>query len=880
MIGQTVGHYRILDRLGVGGMGEVYRAEDTKLKRQVAIKVLPPEVAGSQERLHRFRREAEVVASLNHPNIVMIHSVEEIEGLHFLTMELVEGTPLQRAIPRGGLSVERYFEIAVPLADALSAAHEKGIVHRDLKPDNIMISDRGVVKVLDFGLAKLVSVEAEADATSLPTETLTREGRVQGTIPYMSPEQARAQEVDHQTDIFSLGVVLHEMASGRRLFEGDSSADTISAILTQEPEPVSDLRPDLPFHLTRIIAHCLVKNRSHRYQSTQDLRDELAGLKREVESGRIRTESISRSGFDFVAKQSSRAKWIAASLILAAVISSLVLVMLWSRPDAGARAALAVMPFENLTGEPEKSYVGEGLSAGLITQLMEIGGLSVVGRSEAWSLRGKNLSSRQIGKQLGVEMVVEGGLLPGKDIRLEVTLTDARTGLVLWSESFSGNRSDIFEVEKEITRELTRVLAIPLSRVERSRLAKNPTASLRAYDYYLQGQQYLEDVDNPDGAGFARDLFRQAIRVDPDFALAHAGLSDSLWRIFQRRTDASALQEAEREAERALELDPQLPAAQVALARVYRSTGRYAQSIGQLRQILSEHPNPAEAYRQLAYSYEEAGDLDAAEESLRYALALRSDDWHLWNSLGAFLVMTGNYTEAKETFGKAAELAPQSVTWPQENLATVRILEGDFEGAIRAFEQIEQPTEDPSLLANIGTAYFFTDHLDEAEKYYKQAVRLRPSSPIEHGNLADLYLRQGRVEEARASYFEALKLVEVALEANPKDANLRVDRALFAAKAGQCEKAMALADRLQTELPEVGEYHHDRAVAYAICGNRESALRALSRAIDLGVSPDFIGKEDEFQSFKDDPGFIELMGQNSKVSSNAPGLAPQSWMWT
>ena len=857
MIGQTVGHYQILERLGAGGMGEVYRAEDTKLKRHVALKVLPPEVAGSQQRLARFRREAEVVASLNHANIVVIHSVEEADGVHFLTMELVKGKPLHRVIPRHGLAVDDYFDVAVPLADALSVAHEQGVVHRDLKPDNVMVSDRGVVKVLDFGLAKAVTPEPSSDTTELATETLTSDGRIQGTVPYMSPEQVRGQEIDHQSDIFSLGVVLHEMATGKRLFRGESSADTVSAILTHEPEAVPDLRPDLPFHLGRIVSRCLAKDRAHRYQSTRDLYEELAGLKREVDSGRIRTGSLSKTRLEGEESKKSWLGWVVGTAVIVAAVIGL---LITRPPTGGSSTAIAVMPFENLTGDPNQGYIGDGLSAGLITQLDEISGLSVVGRSETWSLRNDHHTARQIGKKLGVDLVLEGGLLPGDQLRADVTLTDAKTGRLLWSETFQGSRDEIIEIERRMTNDLTAYLAIPLSRSERRRLARDPTESARAYEFYLQGQQFLEDVDSPRSAGFARDLFRQAIRVDPEFALAHAGLSDALWRGYQLDNDAETLTEAEREAEKALEIDPELPAAQVALARAYRSTGRYAESIGHLRQILAKHPDPAEAYRQLAFSFEAAGDFDSAEENLRFALSLEVDDWHRWNSLGAFHVRRGHYPEARQEFEKAAELAPDDVTWPRENLAALHILEGEFQAAVDLFEQIEGPSDDPKLVANIGIAFFYLDRLDEAEKYFQQAVELRPQSAIEHGNLADLYLRQGREEQARESYRTALRLVEESLKGVPNDYDLMVSRALYAAKVDECEKAVRVADSLQAELPEVGEYHYIRAMAYSLCDQRSGMLEAVGRAVTLGISPELIQEEDEFFAYRSDPDFIEIVG--------------------
>jgi len=287
MIGQTLGHYKILDKLGAGGMGEVYRAEDTTLDREVALKILPPELAESQERLDRFQREAKTLAALDHPNIVTIHTVEEAEGVRFLTMQLVEGKPLSHLIPRGGMPLERIFEIAIPLADALATAHEKGIIHRDLKPANIMVTNEGRVKVLDFGLAKLRQ-EAEVPLSSqLPTEPLTEEGRIIGTMPYMSPEQLEGKDIDSRSDLFSLGVVLYEMATGERPFKGETSVSLISSIVKDEPRPVDAVKEDLPHHLGRIIRHCLEKEPARRYQSALDVRNELEDLKAESASSEV-----------------------------------------------------------------------------------------------------------------------------------------------------------------------------------------------------------------------------------------------------------------------------------------------------------------------------------------------------------------------------------------------------------------------------------------------------------------------------------------------------------------------------------------------------------------------------------------------------------------
>ncbi|MGB5815893.1 MAG: serine/threonine-protein kinase, partial [Thermoanaerobaculia bacterium] len=307
MIGTTLGHYKIVGKLGHGGMGEVFRAEDTKLKREVALKVLPSDLSGDEERLSRFQREAESIAALNHPNIVTIYSVEEDGGTHFLTMELVGGKSLDKIIQKNGLPLDEVFDIAVPFADALSSAHEKGIIHRDLKPANVMVSEECRVKILDFGLAKLLQESDEAQsADDQATEALTEEGRILGTIPYMSPEQVQGRELDARSDIFSLGIILYEMVTGDRPFAGDTSADLISAILRDTPDSASEVKMDLPHHLGRIIRHCMEKNPKRRYQSALDVRNELEGLRQEIASGLVHTESAVMAA----ARPSGRPKWL------------------------------------------------------------------------------------------------------------------------------------------------------------------------------------------------------------------------------------------------------------------------------------------------------------------------------------------------------------------------------------------------------------------------------------------------------------------------------------------------------------------------------------------------------------------------------------------
>jgi serine/threonine protein kinase len=408
VIGRTLSHYRINAAIGKGGMGDVYRATDTKLGREVALKVLPPDVACDPERLARFQREARAVAALNHPHIVTIHSVEEADGVHFLTMELVEGQVLDRLIPASGLPVERIFEIAGALAEALAAAHEKGIIHRDLKPANVMVTDDGRVKILDFGLAKDVHAETSSD-TALTSAGHTQAGVVMGTLAYMSPEQIAGRTLDHRTDIFSLGIVLHEMATGRRPFEGTSSAELASSILRDSPPLVTDVRADLPSDLARVIRRCLEKEPGHRVQTARDISNEFRDLAQTASRKEPATNSAPR-----------------------AVASA----------DSGAARAeegfwIAVLPFKCAGANSDLTALADGITDDIVTGLSRFSYLRVIARSSTLHYAHSELDVRAVGRELGARYVMEGALRQsGSRLRIPVQLVDAQSGAHLWAETY------------------------------------------------------------------------------------------------------------------------------------------------------------------------------------------------------------------------------------------------------------------------------------------------------------------------------------------------------------------------------------------------------------------------------------------------------------
>jgi len=524
--GIRLGAYEIEPPLGAGGMGEVYRARDTRLGRAVALKVLPDETALDEDRLKRFQREARTVAALNHPHIVVIHSVEEVNGTHFITMELVEGATLGQLIPRGGLPLEKFLALAIPLADAVAAAHEKGIVHRDLKPGNVMVDKRGIVKVLDFGLAKISAAGDDVQNSKLDTLSQTQAGVVMGTVPYMSPEQLQGQHVDQRSDIFSLGGVLYEMITGAPPFAGKGSAELMSAILRDPPKPITELRPDVPSGLQRIFDRCLAKEVSHRYAATRELRDALEHLRQEISSGTRAAAAGSQE------------------------------------------ASVAVLPFTNVSTDVENEFFADGITEEIINALAQIEGLHVAARTSSFSFKGKHVDLRVVGERLNVRTVLEGSVRKaGNRLRITAQLVNVHDGYHLWSERYDRELKDIFEVQDEIAQSIAEKLKVTLKR-DRQPSLKAGTENLEAYELYLKGRAllYRRGLD----IRRAAQCFERAVALDPEYALAWAGLADAknMLGLYGFERPEKVMQQIKEAATRAVAINPSLAEAHCALGCV------------------------------------------------------------------------------------------------------------------------------------------------------------------------------------------------------------------------------------------------------------------------------------------------------------------------
>ena len=861
MIGSTISHYRVLDELGRGGMGVVYRAVDTRLGREVALKFLPEKVSGDAAALARFRREARAASALNHPNICTIYDVGEHEGTHFIAMELVRGESLGHKLESGPMTPAEVCRIGAQLAGALETAHAQGVIHRDVKPRNVFLTERGDAKLLDFGLAKLAPIaESSADGVTLEAEAdVTQEQRIVGTPSYMSPEQVLGRTLDGRTDIFSLGSVLYCMVTGRRPFEGPSVPEVLESVLRREPAPVTTINEGVPPNLARVIAKCLAKEPKQRYGDARELRQDLERVARAIETG----GSLS-GDLPIWQWRLPRGVAIAAVGLMLAVVAAAVVALLLTEEgppnvvDAGP--VIAVLTFVNQTGDPEKEYLGQAIAAGLASELSEIRALQLV---SSGVLGAERVAALPKARELGVQVFIEGDVRVAVEDQLSISarVTDARSGLVLWSQPFEGEVEELLELEGRMARGLAGFLSIPLTRRERERLGDGATASLEAMRLYAQGLLLLEGPAEGQGRERAIRAFEAAVELDPQFALAHASLSQALWITFESSRDLAVLDQARAAAERAAEIDPRLPQAQLALALVESASGGAASDLD-VASILARHPRPAAAQRELGVLYERVGHLDRAERALRAATMEDPGDWFSWNTLGVFLFQHRDNSAAKEAFQRAIDLAPPGVTRPRENLAALEIQGSRFDEAIRLLEEIPRANADGFTASTLASAYFFSDRPDKwekAEKHYLEAVARDPKRSEYLGNLADLHVEVGKIDDAQREYREAMRLAQAEHETQPDEPYGRVLVALYAAKGQECAQGLEIARDIAPRIEPSSQSLHQLALVFSICRDRERTLESLRGAIELGFPPAFAAREEEFRWLAADPSFTSLV---------------------
>ena len=860
MIGKKLAHYEIIEQLGKGGMGEVYRARDTRLGRDVALKILPAELSSDDDRRKRFEREAQAIAALKHPNIVTIYAVEEAEGQQFISMELVEGETLAAKVPEGGLTLDRLFEYAVPLIDAVASAHEQGITHRDLKPANIMFDRDGRLKVLDFGLAKLLTTDTADDGATMAMGSDTAVGVIMGTAAYMSPEQAEGKTIDHRSDIFSLGILLYEMATGARPFQGDTKISTISAILKDQPKLVSDMRRQLPRHLGRIVNRCLEKNPEERYQSAKDVRTEIAGLKREVDSDVMSTMEHTPAAPPKSSNRGRRGLAIGALVVIAVVAG------IWAqgrkaqpatpntreapegaaqeRPSAMAtgnsRKMVVVLPFENL-GTPDDAYFAAGMTDEITSRISSVGDIGVISRSSATQYDRTGKTMRQIGADLGVDYVLEGTVRWAKQadgtdrVRITPQLIRVSNDSQMWSQAYDREIDDVFEVQTEIANTMIKQLGITLTEGEREQLDTSPTASVEAYKLYLRAQDaYKNDFINSDSLVIA--LIDQAVTLDPDFVAAWAWLA-AVHMDWYAQWDQSdeRLSRARRALRRAEALDPDHVETHVARGNYqYYGFNNFAQALQEFEAAAQLSPSHALARLQIGNIHRRLGNMESAIENQKMAILLDPQVINHAMQLAASYAGMRRFAEAEQLMLPVLEAGGSNASWAANQLAKVRLA---WKGDLSLYRDPlpDNPYADFSRMLYSIYKEDFETALELLEAADHQVMPVRGFQSGLALVKANLVQRTRSMQEAEPLFREALRQLEQEQDEAPDDHNIRGRLASTLAMLGEDAAALREA-RLAVDQTVADKffgpyYLESLALVHAIIGEDDAAIDILEKLL-------------------------------------------------
>lgn len=798
--GTRLGRYEIRAKLGAGGMGEVYLAHDTRLSRKVAVKVLPADVVNHPQLLHRFEQEAQAASSLNHQNIITIHEIGEANGTYFIATEFIEGQTLRQKLRVERLETEETLNIAIQIAAALDAAHKSGIVHRDIKPENVMVRSDGLVKVLDFGLAKLT----ESKRTDIDTEAPTRAhvtsqaGMILGTVAYMSPEQARGLEIDARTDIFSLGIVLYEMLTGRLPFGGATASDIVAFILTKEPVP---LDADTPPELQRIVRKSLQKKVDERYQTAKDLLIDLKSLQHdldfstELERSGIPTKSEHQSihttsSAEYIAtgiQQHKRGFMAALGVLLIAALGLGYWYFSYRPSPTTQIESIAVLPFVNESDNPDVEYLADGVTEALINSLSQLPNVRVMARSTMFSFKGKAIDPQAVGKQLGVDAVLTGRVVQlGDNLAIQTDLVKVSEGTQMWGERYSRKASDILAVQEDIVSEIVGKLRLRLSGEQEQRVTKRYTENVEAYEHYLKGRFYW-NKRTADNLKRAIKEFQAAAAKDPNYALAYIGLADCYLLIeeYAGTPSSETLPQAKAYLMRALAIDESLAEAHASLGQMHGQAWQWAE----------------------------------AERAYKRAIELNSNypTAHHWYSL--HLIRMGRMDEAFNEIKRAQELDPLSNV----------------------------------INANVAFAYLLKNDFNSSIEQSLKIIELDPNFGISHGDLGLAYLKQGRNSEAIAAAERAVELTDRASE-------MLGQLGYTYAVAGKRKKAIAVIKELEGKYATREVLERDIAAVYAGLGEKDAAFAWLEKGFqDHGRLSSRIRWHPTFEPLRSDPRFSNLM---------------------
>ncbi len=858
--GTMVGHYRIVEKIGAGGMGEVFLADDTKLNRQVALKFLPDHMVANEDAKSRFTREAQAAAGLKHPNIVTIHEVAEFKGRPFFAMECCEGETLRETIKEQKLTIDQIIDLVMQICDGLQEAHESGIVHRDIKPSNIILDKRGRPKLVDFGLATIAG-----------TDKLTKTGSTLGTIGYMSPEQIQIKDIDHRSDLFSLGVVLYEMLTGRLPFKGDNEASTMNAVLNETAEPLSRYKSGVSGEFQRIVSKLLEKDPAIRYQSAAEIGADLRRLSCSGETG-----TVEKTAFKF-------SIWLplTASLILLTVVLIIIFMNPASRKSDqgdGARIMLAVLPFENL-GNAEDEYFADGITDEIISRLAALHGLGVISRTSTLQYKGTTKNLREIGAELGVDYILEGTIRWDKSgnegrVRINPQLIHVDDDVHLWTNRYDAVIDDIFAVQSSIAEEVVLALDITLVESERQALAAQPTDNAKAYDYYLRAIEYLYMSPAEENLNNAVAMFLDGIELDSEFAMAYLWLSFTHGQLYLFGHDHTEqrVNLSKQAIDRALEISPDLPGAHGALGwfyyQCYRDFDRAREEFILQR---NQRPSDASAYMGIAVADRILGRWESSAENWRKAIELDPLFARVYFEYGFTLYWMRHYQEAEKAFDRAIRLKQGWHSCYVRKSWLYVLRNGDIDAARRILrEALQEHDRWPWLTIHEIRLNILSHEYDKALSLLSE-----PGDVIEHAtdsadyyNLrGDILRHAGQLSQMTACYDSARIILERQLQSEPENQDYHASLGWSYAGLGRKQNAISECNRAAELMPlsrsaiDGVEIMISLANIYTMIGEYDLAIDQLEHlmAVPSEISVPYLKMWPEFTPLRDHPRFEELL---------------------
>ena len=863
--GTIAGRFAVIARLGVGGMGEVYRANDIRLERAVALKRIAPRLQSDEDYRNRFLREARYASRLNHPCIGEIHDVFEVDDELLLVMEYVDGETLRQRFARP-LNFAEFFDIAVQCADGLSAAHDQGIVHGDIKPENIMLRPNGHIKILDFGLAKeLPRLDDEVTA-----ETLGNGTRSGGTLAYMAPEVLLEQPADHRTDIFSLGVVLYEALGGSHPFRSGGAFATANKILQQAPAQLHQLNPKVMPEQERIIAKMLAKDPAERYATAADLLVDLRLAQRDwanlASPRQIPAPAISR----WPARTSNRTRTfaIAGVLSLAAVGALVGVVKHFARPApiSPSLKNVAVLALNVVGGSAEDKAFADGITDSLTAKLTQMTAAHSIQVISAADVRSKHISKAEDArKEYGAQLVLEGSVQhSGGMVRVIYALVDTTSHSQLNADTIDAPVTDPFGLQDRVAIGIAKMLDLELTSQERDTLQNHGTQIAVAYDLFLRGKGFLQSYDQPGSVDNAIHAFEQALSLDRNYSLAFAGLGSAYLKKYDAQKESGWIELAGKSCQKALDLDSQLAAGHVCLGTLRSQTGQDEAAVHEFQKALNAEPTSDEAYRGLGMAYQHLNRFTDAELTYRKAIEVRPQYWAGYSWLGGFYFRQARYAEAEDAFKKVAALIPDSFLG-YSSLGAIYVQTGRYDEANQQLTRSISIRPTYSACSNFATLHYHQRKFAQAADEYEQALKLDSRDYRVWGNLGDAhYWTPGNRDAASSAYRKAITLVKEGLRVDPRDPYLLSNLAAYEAMVG--ERAASL-DALQKALdvaPGDSEVRFRAAVVHNQFADTNATLGWLERAVSAGYSTAKVKDSPNFDALKSSPRYQHLFpGKNS-----------------